>query len=452
MNELSMPQREGPRICVIGAGPCGLATLKNLLAVGLSNVVCYEERDAIGGNWVFREDANEISVYECTHIISSRRLSEFEDYPMPAHYPDFPSHPLIRAYFEDYARDFRLWPFIRLSTRVDDAVRRANGRWMVRSSTATETREEPFDYLFVCSGHHRTPFVPDRPGHFTGQALHSSAFKRAAPFAGKRVLVVGGGNSACDIAVEMSRVAARTCVSLRRAYYILPNRVLGLPIDAFYAWTRLLPRPLLRVLGRPTARLFVGSWKRYGLAPPRCHPLEMHPTLNSNMLGALAARRVSPRPDIRRLDGDIVEFCDGTREAFDTLVWATGFRTSFPFLGPAVVDWDPECRPPLYLKMMHRRFANLFFIGLFQPIGCIWRLADHQAHIAALQIAGALPRPRDIALRIDREQHHPHWAFDTAPRHALEVDYHDFRRELLAHLNERTSEPGGVCAPLSQAG
>jgi hypothetical protein len=90
--------------------------------------------------------------------------------------------------------------------------------------------------------------------------------------------------------------------------------------------------------------------------------------------------------------------------------------------------------PPLYLKMMHRAVPNLYFIGLFQPIGCIWRLADHQARIAALQIAGRLERPADIAARVDHEIKVPHWHFDVTPRHAVEVDYHDFRRELLAEF------------------
>src|ERR1700733_6054067 len=109
---LRSPPQDNPRICVIGAGPSGLTTLKNLLALGLTNVVCFDETDAIGGNWVFREDRP--SVFEGTHIISSKRLSEFEDFPMPAEYRDFPSHREIRTYFEAYADHFQLAPFIRL--------------------------------------------------------------------------------------------------------------------------------------------------------------------------------------------------------------------------------------------------------------------------------------------------------------------------------------------------
>ncbi len=383
---LRSDDRLQPRVCVIGAGPCGLTALKNLLAAGLSGVVCYDESDAIGGNWVFREEGDRTSVYFSTHIISSKRLSEFEDYPMPADYPDFPSHRQLRAYFDSYAAHFGLEPFIRLRTRVERAQRRTDGRWSVSLSGGGE---EIFDHLIVCSGHHREPYIPQHAGEFAGEVLHSRDFKRAERFRDRRVLVIGGGNSACDIAVDISRVALRTCISLRRGYYIVPKILFGRPIDMLYAKARRLPRAVVQPLLAALLRLGIGPWEKYGLAPPQCGPLEMHPTLNSDILNAL-------------------------RHA-------------------SIIDWDTSRSPPLYLKMMHLRFENLFFIGLFQPIGCIWRLADHQARIAALQIAGHLPRPADIAARISSET--PHWHFEKTPRHALEVDYHDFRRDLMGALS-----------------
>src|SRR5262249_28918434 len=141
----------------------------------------------------------------------------------------------------------------------------------------------------------------------------------------------------------------------------------------------------------------------YGLPPPQGRVLEMHPTLNSNILAALRDGTVLPRPGIAQFEGQVVRFRDGTAEPFDTVIWATGFRIAFPFFDSTVIDWDASRPPPLYLKMMHRRIANLFFIGLFQPIGCIWRLADHQARIAALQICRRLRRPIDIDASIEKE-------------------------------------------------
>jgi hypothetical protein len=129
-----------------------------------------------------------------------------------------------------------------------------------------------------------------------------------------------------------------------------------------------------------------------------------------------------------------VHFADGTQEEFDAIIMATGFHASFPFLSKLVAGWDMATTPPLYLRMMHPTIPSLFFIGLFQPIGCIWQLADYQARIAALQLSGRLQRPADLAARIRHEIAHPHHRFGRSPRHAIEVDYHAFRRELMDEL------------------
>jgi cation diffusion facilitator CzcD-associated flavoprotein CzcO len=434
---MSSAVRHGQRVCVIGAGPCGLATLKNLRSAGLSDVVCYEESTSIGGSWAFNEDPARMSVYESTHIISSKSLSQFEDYPMPAGYPDFPSHQQIRTYFENYATHFQLLPYIHLRSRVAKANLGSDGRWTIELEGPDGTSKELFDYLVVCSGHHREPNIPAYPGLFSGSTSHSGEFKRADPFRGKRVLVVGAGNSACDIAVEVARVAERSCISLRRGTYIVPKIIFGRPVDVLYARLRKfrwLPRSVLQNLLQILLRLNIGPWEKYGLPAPQGRIFEMHPTLNSNILAALRDGAVLPRGAIARLEDKVVHFQDGTAEPFDAIIWATGFHISFPFFDKSVIDWDTARPPPLYLKMMHPRTANLFFIGLFQPIGCIWRLADHQARIAALQIAGHLRRPADIGERINREIGARHWHFDNSMRHAVEVDYHDFRRELMQEL------------------
>jgi len=321
-----------------------------------------------------------------------------------------------------------------LQERVESATRQADGSWSVRIATRHGLEEATFDCLIVCSGHHRVSHIPEYPGHFSGDVLHSSAFKHAARFANKHVLVVGGGNSACDIAAEISRVASRTCISMRRGYHIIPKKLFGRPIDRLYAAFRWLPQPISRPLFKLVLRLKVGRCEDYGLQAPRSEPMAMHPTLNSSVLKALRSGVVIPRVGIVRLCANGAEFLDGTVEAFDTIIWATGFHTAFPFLDASIVDWNMAECPPLWLKMMHREVANLYFIGLFQPLGCIWRLADHQARIAALQIAGYLDRPADLGVRIEHEMSLRHRRFDKSARHAIEVDYHVFRKELFAYL------------------
>jgi cation diffusion facilitator CzcD-associated flavoprotein CzcO len=423
------------RICVIGAGPCGLTALKNLLQAGCRDVICYEESGGIGGNWAFSDDPHRISVYASARIISSRRMSSFDDFPMPREYPDFPSHRQLLGYFTDYARAFQLDRYIRLGAHVEQCALGADGRWTVRVVANGETRVETFDSLLVCSGHHRDAFVPEHPGRFTGRIVHSSRYKRPEPFRGQRVLVVGAGNSAADIAVDVARLAARAALSMREGTYFVPKLVLGQPVDVVYAfWKRRVPWALFQSVLKLWLRLAVGKWEDYGLQAPTSAPLEKHPTVNSSVLDALRDGRLVARRGIERYDGRTVHFTDGTREEFDTIIMGTGFRVSFPFLSERVVDWDLAKPPPLYLKMMHPTIPNLFFIGLFQPIGCIWRLADYQARIAALQISGRLNRPPDIDARIRHEVAHPHCRFHPSPRHAIEVDYHAFRRELMAEL------------------
>jgi len=429
--------RSGQRVCVVGAGPCGLTALKNLSAAGIRDLVCYDEGQAIGGNWVFDERPDRHSVYDVTHLISSKRLSEFEDYPFPDAYPDYPSHRQIRSYFEDYAAHFGLLQFVRLATRVLRATLLPDQRWVISSIGPQGTREETFDYLVVCTGHHREPFTPEYPGRFSGEALHSSEYKRPDIFKDKRVLVVGGGNSACDISVDLARVARKTCISMRRGYHILPKLMFGRPSDLLYARARRrfpLFRSLVRFAAGAMVRLSVGPLEKYGLQPPKGKLFETHPTLSSDILNALRSGRVLPRIGIRGIEGNSVQFNDDTAEEFDVIIWATGYQIRFPFFDNSVITWGPEDPVPLYLKMMHRVIPHVFFIGLFQPIGCIWRLADHQARIAALQIKGVLSRPADIERRIEKELRSPHWHFEKVSRHTVEVDYHVFRDELLEEI------------------
>lgn len=432
---IGLKSSDEKRICVIGAGPCGLTALKNLLQAGCRDVVCYEEYGRIGGNWAFTDDPHRVSVHECTNLISSRHRSAFDDFPMPKDYPDFPSHRQLLAYFTEYSRAFRLEPHIRLGSHVEQCTLGDDDRWTVRVIANGETTTETFDDLLVCSGHHRQAFIPEYPGAFAGEIVHSSVYKRPDPFRDRRVLVVGTGNSAADIAVDIGRLAAHTALSVREGTYFFPKLVFGQPLDVVYEfWRGKIPQPLFQSMLKLWLRLTIGKLEDYGLQTPTHAPLRKHPTVNSNVLDALRHGRLVARRGIERYDGNTVHFADGRREEFDTIIMGTGFHISFPFLPKRVAGWDMTKTPPLYLKMMHPTVPSLFFIGLFQPIGCIWRLADHQARIAALHVSGRLRRPPDIDSRIRHEVAHPHHRFDSSPRHAIEVDYHTFRRELMGEL------------------
>ena len=194
------------RVCVIGAGPSGIAAIKNIHEKGIA-VVAYDYNHDVGGNWIFSEKESHSSVFETTHIISSKTLSQYEDFPFSPEVADYPSHEELRNYFQDYAKAFDLYSLISFNTLVESCELNSANLWEVTTQCEGELKTEIFTHLVVCNGHHWQPKYPQYPGNFTGEFLHSHQYKKALPFKDKKVLVIGGGNSACDVAVETSRVS-----------------------------------------------------------------------------------------------------------------------------------------------------------------------------------------------------------------------------------------------------
>ena len=418
-------------VCVIGAGPCGLTIAKNLLQQKVTQFVVFEKQAQLGGNWVFNEENNHSSVYETTHLISSKKLSEFEDFPMPDDYPDYPSHSQILAYFNQYADHFALKPFIQFNTVVEKVIKTEQNSWQVTYSNALGQHVNEFDYVFVANGHHWDPFLPTYSGQFKGTIIHAHQYKKAAAFKDQKVLIVGAGNSACDIAVEIGRVAKKTCISIRNGQHILPKFIFGKPADIILARIKSLPLWVKQRLARGVIRLLQGRYAKYHLPKPSTPPLSSHPTINSELLYFIRHGKIFPRTGIAQIEGDKVRFLDGKTEAFDSIIFATGYKISFPFFAKDVVDFEDKMSLPLYLKMIHPELPNLFFIGLFQPQGCIWPLADYQAKIATSIITGALKKPANLEHKIKKEIQLIQKCFTQSPRHVLEVDYHGFRKKLL---------------------
>lgn len=423
------------RVCVIGAGPSGLAAAKNALLAGLA-VTVFEKNDKVGGNWVFNAATGHSSVYENTHIISSKALSEYEDFPMPAEYPDYPKHNQIQAYFESYAAHFGVMPHIRFKHEVTSAVPQDTGGWKIDFTNAEgESSSAHFDVLMVANGHHWAPKHPEYPGHFSGIYMHSHDFKGIDDsWRGQSVLVIGAGNSACDIAVEAARLAGRVCLSMRSPQWFVPKFMFGRPSDVTGAGLNFLPRRIKQWLMTKMLQVTQGRYEKYGLPENHKPVLSHHPTMNSDLLDFIRHGRITPMPGIRRLEGNMVEFTDGKRSHFDRICACTGFWIKFPFFAPDLFDFQHAEKVPLYRKMIPDGMADLYFIGLFQPTGCIWPLADYQAMLACAEITGRYRRPIDLSARIEHEMTHPHYAFDGGSRHATQVDYHKLRNELKADL------------------
>jgi hypothetical protein len=428
------------RIAVIGAGPSGITAAKNLIDAGLTDTVVFDRGSEVGGNWVFDADSGHSSVFETTHIISSRKYSEYLDFPWPEGTPDYPGHRHLAAYFQSYARHFGLYPHIRFRTLVERCTLDADGRWQVttRPSNSEEgPTTETFDKLVVANGHHWKPRWPDYPGTFTGKYLHSHDFKRASAFAGERVLVIGGGNSACDVAVETSRVSARTDLSWRRGYRIVPKFLFGYPSDHLHQTIRrysgIIPTPVRMKGLQALLDLINGPNRMYGLPEPDHTFGATHPTVNSELLYFIRHGDVRPRPDIARLDGDTVHFVDGSSDSYDTIIACTGFWISHPFFDTQFLDYR-HGPVPLYLKMIHPTLDNLAFVGLFQPLGCIWPGAELQAKILARWWTGQWSPPVDRNAAIDHELGNPDVRQVNSPRHTITVDEPVFRARLLREL------------------
>lgn len=347
------PRDLAEKHCVIGAGFTGLAVAAALKRHGIP-YDHLEADDAIGGNWYH-------GVYETVHIISSRKTTEYSDYPMPSDWPDFPSAAQMLRYLNSYADHFGLRAPIQFNTEVTWIAPLPNDRWEI---TLKSGEKRTYGGVLICNGHHWDCRYPNYPGQFTGETLHSKQYKNPSILKGKRVLVVGGGNSGCDIAVEAARYGLESHISLRRGIWIMPQTIAGVPMgEVIKPWMR---GPIQSLVTRLLLRIFVGKMSRYGLEEPDYPVFARHPTINSQLLYFLKHGRITPHKDVKRLDGNAVEFTDGTRIEVDMLVYATGYNVSIPFLAPEVVTWK-NGYPDLVQGMFPQRHKNLYVVGIGQP-------------------------------------------------------------------------------------
>jgi len=423
------------RIAVIGAGPSGITALKNLLDQGL-DAVTFDRNEEVGGNWIYSENESHSSVFETTHIISSKTLSQYEDFPFDEFDPetaDYPSHEVLRNYFQAYARKFNLYPFIRFGTMVKECKWIDDLNWQITTEKDGIETTEQFTHLVVANGHHWKPRYPEYPGEFTGEFLHSHHFKKAAPFAGKRVLVIGGGNSACDVAVETSRVSAYTAISWRRGYRIVPKFFFGKPSDKVAEQTKWLPVKVRGFFNQLLLKVMLGDNKAYGLRPITEPFGATHPTINDELLHKIRHGKVKPRLDIKRFEGKKVIFEDGKTEEYDSIIACTGYWLTHPFFEKDFIDYSSG-PVPLYLKMFHPKITNLYFIGMFQPLGCIWPGAELQSKLMAQELIGKWKRPKNIEALCEREVTDPHYKQVNTPRHTITVDFHLFVKDLKKEL------------------
>ncbi|MGZ5359752.1 MAG: flavin-containing monooxygenase [Solirubrobacterales bacterium] len=446
-------------VAVIGAGSSGIAACQVLRARGIP-FDCFEKGSEVGGNWRYMNDNEMSAAYKSLHINTSRRLMSYASYPMPEHLPDFPSHWEIARYFDDFVDHFGLRDQIRFRTEVTKVEPVAagegsgNGSGPARYRVHWRTRDGQessavYAQVLVASGHHWDPRWPEPafPGQdgFRGTLMHAHDYKTYDVLEGKRVLVLGIGNSAVDIAVESSRTAEATFLAMRRGAWVVPKFLKDQPVDQITKpWVTRLPLRVQRVFYKWALRDVAGDMTAYGLPEPDHEILEAHPTASAELLPRLGHGDIAVKPNIERFEGDRVVFADGSTERIDVVVFCTGYKITFPFFDPKFVS-APDNRLDLYRRVVDPGHPGLYFLGFLQPLGAIMPLAEAQAEWIADLIDGTagLPSPERMRREIEREQERMARRYVASKRHTIQVDFHPYLRSLKRERRAGRRRGGG---------
>ena len=384
------------RYAIIGAGPSGLAAARALQRAGIA-FDGYEAAAGVGGLWDI--DNPRSTVYESAHLISSRTTTEFAEFPMDTT-ADYPGHRELVRYFRAYADRFALTAHYRFDTSVTSLVHRPDGDWDLTASGPDGATTTPYTGVILANGTLAEPQVPTFPGRFTGELLHTSAYKSAAQLDGRRVLIVGAGNSGCDIAVDAVHRAASVEMSVRRGYYFVPRYLFGRPADTLNQG-RPLPRRIKQFVDTRVLRAFTGDPVRFGFPRPSYRIYESHPIVNTLILGHLGQGDLRIRADVARFDGDTVRFRDGTSGTYDTVLLATGYRLDYPFVDRAALNWTGMA-PRLFVNIFPPSFNGLFVMGMVEASGLGWQGRYEQAELIAAYLRADAEDPGRASLFRER--------------------------------------------------
>jgi len=377
---MSVPTQQ--QIALIGAGPSGLTGARNLQKQGIA-FQGFEAHGDVGGLWNIENPRS--TVYESAHLISSKRMTEFAEFPMAGHVADYPSHRELLAYFRAFARHFELHRHFRFHTRVlkvEPVSSAPDTLWRLTTQTEGQPPEvAEYKGVIVANGTLAEPNVPSFSGSFDGEIWHTANYKSATQFTDKRVLIVGAGNSGCDIAVDAVHHARSVDISVRRGYYFVPKYVFGRPADSIGGKVT-LPPWLKQRIDSTILQWFTGDPVRFGFPKPGYRMYESHPVVNSLILYHIGHGDVGVRADVDRLDGHTVRFKDGTAKDYDLIVTATGYKLHYPFLDHALLNWQGMA-PQLYLNIFAPRFDRLAVLGMVEASGLGWQGRCEQAELVA---------------------------------------------------------------------
>jgi len=417
-----------PRACVIGAGSCGIAAAKALYEARIP-FDCFEAGPVVGGLWKFENPNGLSGAYSTLEMNTSGPRMSYSDFPVGT--DDYPPHQVVAEYFDRYVDHFGIRETITFNTRVEHVAPLGDGRFEITSSSDGQRATGTYDAVLVANGHHWDPRWPEPPfpGRFDGEQMHSHDYRRPEQLAGKRVLVVGGGNSGMDIARDAADFGEAAFLSLRRGVHVIRKR-LGRkrkPIDQTLAppwlpWT-------LKQKGFELMRIRSGDISDYGFDEPDHKVGHAHPTVSDEIHDRLGAGAVKPKPNVRELRGDRVLFEDGTEEDVDVIVYCTGYKVSFPFFDQGFIS-APDNDLPLYMRTFHPEVEGVYFLGLAQPLGAIMPMAERQSKWIAELLTGSYRLPSKDEMRAaiaDARIAHAR-RFYKSKRHTMEVDFDEWMR------------------------
>jgi len=366
---------------------------------------------------------------------------------MPDEYPDYPSHFQIAKYFDDYAERFGLLERITFRTQVV-AAEPVDGEWEVTVEDADGKRSsERYRAVLVANGHHWKPRWPEPAfagaDEYEGEQVHVHHYREPEILVGKRVLVLGIGNSAVDVAVESSRIAEKTFLAMRRSAHVIPKFLGGKPVDeATPPITTYLPMSVRRFFMTRLLKLTVGEVTDYGLPKPDHKLLEAHPTVSSELLPRIGHGDIQVKPNIDRFAGGrTVRFADGSEEQIDLVVYCTGYEIEFPFLDERVFA-AVDNRMPLYKRAVSVESPGLHFVGFVQPLGPVMPLAEAQAEWIADLLTGraVLPSRQEMRKEIADYERWLNKRYVSSKRHTIEVDFHPYLRAIGRERKRRSAQ------------
>lgn len=435
------------RAAVIGAGPAGLVCAKTLMQAGF-DVDIFEKGSFAGGTWVYENDNGRRFLYRNLHINTSKALTQFSDFPFPAGTQPIPDHKDMAAYFDAYARRFRVWERIRFKSEVVRVEPGADGEnWEVELAGSQIDR---FDFVVVAAGAFARPAHAQELQKFTGTYLHSADYRDPASFVGRRVCVVGAGNSAVDIASDICTTAARTALIARSGVFVTPHFAFGLPFGDLvrrYLHGRFMPAAVRRwIVGRIVHGIH-GPMTAHGFKPLRHR---VHPTISSTIIQDILFRRVEVKHGIRRVDGRTLIFEDGSAAEFDCVIGATGYVTEYPFIPRRILDTQAGLQ--LYKRVVAPSSRGLYFVGMINLDVPINHACEKQSQWIAAVERDALALPSEAAMRaeIARKQRWVEKNYGTASRHAMQEDSGPYYAELDSMLRRARKSLGAVSGRASQ--